>query len=290
MTIRHLKIFLAVVDCGKMSAAAEKLHITQPTISQAIAEIEKFYNILLFERLNKKLYLTESGKKMLSYASHIVSLFDEMEKEMLNRSKSTVLHAGATITVGTCVFDSLISNFEKETPDVKINVFVDNTSVIEDMILKSMLDFAVVEGEIKSPDIIVKPVIDDELVLVCSKNGQPFDRNNIDIHDLENLPFILREPGSGTRELFIRQTERNNVDINIKWVCNNSEAIKNAVMEGQGLTVISKKLVTEELEKGKLHLININNVELKRKFSLVYHKNKYLSEPINKFIRFMKTM
>lgn len=288
MTIRHLKIFIAVVDLGKMSIAAKELHISQPTISQAVSEIENYYNVLLFERLNRTLYITEAGKNLLNYARHIVYLFDEMEIDLQNSSKNTILNVGATITVGTCIFNKAISEFEKLNPNIKVNIVVDNTSAIEDMILKSQIDLGVVEGEIKSTSIVVTPIIDDELVLVCSNNDKMFEDKTIDIKELNGMPFILREHGSGTRELFEKQLEKSNVKIYEKWICNNSEAIKNAVMEGQGLSVISKRLIQNELNKKELYIIKINNVLLDRKFKLAYHKNKYLSEQINYFIDFLK--
>lgn len=287
MTIRHLKIFISVVELGKMSAAAEILHVSQPTISQAISQIEKYYNVLLFERLNRKLYITQEGKSFFDYAKHIITLFDEMEITMQNSSSNTILKIGATITVGICVFDTIVSEFEKQNPDIKINVFVDNTSVIEDMILKSTLDLALVEGEVKSTDIIIQPIIDDQLVLVCGNNHPMQGRNEIDITELEGLSFILREHGSGTRKLFETFLDKYGVNISEKWVSIDSEAIKNAVIKGQGLSVISKMLVEKEVEKKKLHIIKINNVQFQRKFSLIYHKNKYLSQPINRFWEYL---
>lgn len=287
MTIRHMKIFIAVADYGKMSLAAQKLYISQPTISQAISEVENHYHVLLFERLNKKLYITENGKILLNYARHIVNLFEDMEITMQNSSKNILLNIGATITVATCLLNKTISRFEIINSDIKVNVFVDNTSIIEDKILRSQLDLAIVEGEIKSSDIISSDIIDDELVLVCGNNNPLNKVKNIDAKELEGLPFIVREYGSGTRELFENQIKKSNINVYNKWVCNNSEAIKNAVIENQGLSVISKMLVEREVREKELHIIKINDMQLTRKFHLIYHKNKFLSEQISNFINFI---
>ena len=287
MTIRHLEIFIAVADSGKMNLAAQQLHVAQPTVSQAIQEIESQYRIRLFERLNKKLYITEAGCVLLDYARHIVSLFGEMEVNLQGQAISTTIQIGATVTVGTCVFNTAIVDFERQNPDIRVNVIVDNTRMIEDMILKSQLDLAVVEGTIVSPDIQVQPILEDELVLVCGVSHPFYSRGQVEITELEGRPFILREPGSGTRALFEDKLREHQVTVCEKWVCNNSEAIKNAVIEGQGLTVISQSLVARELSEGSLSRIPISQVQFKRHFSLVYHKNKYIAAPLNRLITFL---
>lgn len=152
------------------------------------------------------------------------------------------------------------------------------------MILKSTLDIGLVEGEIKSNDIISIPIVPDELILVCSNQHEFANMQTIELNQLHNQDFILREKGSGTRELFEKTLENTNVSINEKWICNNSEAIKNAVLSGQGLTVISKMLIEKELENKSLHAVKINSVMLDRTFKLVYHKNKYVSDNLKSFI------
>ncbi|HBR03072.1 MAG TPA: LysR family transcriptional regulator [Ruminiclostridium sp.] len=284
MTIRHLEVFIAVCDYGKMSTAAEKLFMAQPSVSQAIAEIEKQYGVRLFERLSGKLYLTEAGENLLKYARHIVDSFNEMEEQLMDKGKNVTLKIGATITVGTCVLNELLNKFQDRNPHIKTQIFVQNTGAIEDMLLKNSLDIGIVEGQIKNPDIVITPIIPDELVLVCS-NSHDFSRlDAVDPKDLRHQDFILREEGSGTRELFENSMEDLGIPLKMKWICNNSEAIKNAVMGGQGLTVISRMLVEKELAEKKLHAVKINGMKFSRTFNLVYHKNKYLSDSLKNFM------
>lgn len=152
------------------------------------------------------------------------------------------------------------------------------------MILKSALDIGVVEGTIKSSDIICVPVVPDKLTLVCSPFHEFSSLDEVDSEKLHNRDFVLREEGSGTRELFEKSAESRGISINKKWICNNSEAIKNAVINGEGLTVISERLVKKELECGELHAVKIRDMNLMRSFSLAYHKNKYLSDSLRDFI------
>ncbi|HHY90320.1 MAG TPA: LysR family transcriptional regulator, partial [Clostridiales bacterium] len=154
MTLRHLKIFITVCDAGSMTAAAKKLYITQPSVSQAIAELEAHYHTRLFERLGRQLYITEAGKKLLSYARHILSLMEQAERELNDLSSSGTLRLGASMTIGTYLLSDMIKSFLSICPEVQILTTVDNTKVIEEMILSDQLDLALVEGPTHSADIV----------------------------------------------------------------------------------------------------------------------------------------
>ncbi|MGL5694691.1 MAG: LysR family transcriptional regulator, partial [Peptostreptococcaceae bacterium] len=153
MSIRHLRIFIMVAECGKMSVAAEKLFITQPSVSQVIKEIEDYYGIRLFERLSKRLHITESGELLLKYAKHIVESFDDMERILKYKGQHVSLRIGATITVGNCILNDIIDKVEKENPQISTKVTINNTDIIENMLLNSELDVAIVEGIISHKDL-----------------------------------------------------------------------------------------------------------------------------------------
>lgn len=283
MNIRHLKIFLAVVDGGSMTQAAKNLYITQPSVSQAIREIEDHYNIVLFERLSNKLYITETGKEFLAYARHIVALYDNMEKKMAQSRKTSTLHIGASLTIGTYLLSHISQKFLKENKNIIIRALIDNTTAIEDKVVNSELDFALVEGPIHSRDIVAKSFMEDELILICSPNHPLASRPSISLEDLSKEDLVLREIGSGTRELFENTMYSQGKSLNIKWVCNNPEAIKNAVMANIGVSIISKLAVEREIREGRLYTIPMENVNLKRKFNIIYHKNKYITGAMEKF-------
>ena len=275
MTIRHLRIFLAVVDSGSMTKAAKNLYITQPSVSQAIMEIEEHYNIKLFERLSRKLYITEGGKEFLSYARHIISLYDDMEQRMGQTRRTSTLRIGASLTIGTYLLSQLSKGYLRNNKNIQIKAVVDNTSAIEEKVLNSKLDFALVEGPIHSDDIVPIPFMKDELVTICSKNHPFAKKQSITIEELSQEELILRETGSGTRELFENTMLFKGQNLKTKWICNNSEAIKNAVMADMGISIISKMSVTKEIKENKLHTISIDGVRFKRNFNIIYHKNKY---------------
>ncbi|MEG1256737.1 LysR family transcriptional regulator [Clostridium sp.] len=284
MTIRHLEIFITVANCGKMRLAAEQLFISQPSVSQAIRDIESYYGIKVFERLSKKLYITENGERLLKYARHIVDLFKAMEIDIKNAGENVCLRIGGTVTVGTCLLCPIIEQFEKENPGASAKAIVNNTTIIENMLLNSTLDLAIIEGETLSSDIIKIPIYQDELVLVCGSNHPFASAKEISIEKLEGQDVIAREQGSRDRNIFEQLLKEQEISVNMKWSCTNTEAIKNAVMAGQGLAIISNLMITEELKSGKLNIVDIQGINTTRDICLVYHKNKFISEYMNRFL------
>lgn len=289
MTIRHLEVFIAVAECGKMRLAAETLFISQPSVSQAIRDIENYYGIKLFERLSKKLYITENGEKLLKYARHIVGASRDMEIDMKNKGNDLCLRIGGTVTVGTCILCPMVNVFERENPNISTRVTVDNTTVIENMILNSTLDIAIIEGETLSTDIIKIPIYQDKLVLVCNSHHPIAAMKEIDIGELKGQDFITREQGSRDRNIFEQFLKEQRITVNVKWTSTNTEAIKNAVMAGQGLAVLSSILITKELKQGDLKIVPINGINIKRDIFIVYHKDKFISDYMNKFLQVCKS-
>lgn len=283
MTLRHLKIFITVADCRSMTAASQALFISQPTVSQAISELESFYGVKLFDRLSKRLYITEIGKQLLSYARHIITLYDEMEQVVKNPDKSGSIKVGASVTIGACLLPQLVNEFAHSYPSLKLQAVIKNTKDIEGLITGNIIDFAVVEGAVHSQDIISNEFMNDELVLVCGRSHRLYMSKNISPLELEKLDFIVREPGSGTRELFESVMAANDINWQLIWECNGSDGIKSAVKNGIGVTVISKRLVEYEVEAKELYIVKVEGLDFKRKFSIIYHKNKYITESMRAF-------
>ena len=284
MTLRHLQIFVEVAETGKMSEAANHLFISQSSISQAIGDMESYYSTVLFERLSKKLYITPAGEKLLQYAKQILLLYQNMEDFLNNGKTIKKLRIGATFTVGTYLMSPLIQQFNVINPSIDTEVVVEKTAALERMLLDGKLDVALVEGTINKTDLLSFPVINDELFLICSPSHPFYQKDSVRLEELKDQPFILRERGSKTRMIFEQYLLEKNIPIHEKWICNNSEAIKYAVTSGQGLGVLSEKAIQEECQKGRLKIIPIQNVHMTRKFSIVYHKSKYLYGALTDFI------
>lgn len=278
MTIRHLRIFIEVAKTGNMSLAGENLFISQPTVSQVIRELENHYGAMLFDRLSKKLYITEFGKELLKYAIDVVDQFDNLEKAMNNSSNIENLRIGASVTVGTYILSKVLKEFHKIAPNVNTYSYVNNTSTVEKKLIKSELDMAIVEGDIQSPDLITIPVIDDYLVLLCKNNHSILDNKNLQLTDLNNQRFAVREGGSGTRDFLEHLLSKHKIYVQIAWEASSTDTIKRAILDDNCLSLLSIHTFEEDILDNKIQIINnINLSPFKRSFKLVYHKDKILS-------------
>jgi DNA-binding transcriptional LysR family regulator len=279
-----MQIFIAVCDENNMTKAATKLHMTQPSVSLAIRELEMCYNVLLFERLGHRLFITEAGRRLLIYARHMVNLNHQAEAAMHTFSDFYTLRIGASVTIGEAVMVDLLQYMSKKNPKQEIFSEIHNTAELEAMLLKDELDMALVEGKIQSEYLVVEPFMVDELIFIISPNSEFLQKNEITLKDLAELRFFVREAGSGTRNLFESIMNQRDIKISIAGVYNNPETIKKAVMAGLGASVISRRAVRDELAQGKLVSFTIKNIAFKRDFSIVYHKSKYISASFQSFI------
>ncbi|WP_378953537.1 LysR family transcriptional regulator [Pelosinus sp. sgz500959] len=285
MTLRHLMIFLCVCDEGNMTAAGAKLYIAQPSVSQAIRELEEHYQIKLFERLGRKLFITLAGQKLMTYARHIVHLSQEAEDAMGEMQHNGVIRVGASVTVGTCILHEIIIAFNKKNPHVKIISSVYNTKIIENMLLLDELDIGLVEGKIHSSGIESQSFMDDELMLVTTPSHPLAKKNKVVHTDIDHMEFIVREEGSGTRELFESVMASRNLQWQVAGVYNNAETIKNFIASGLGVSVMSRLAVEKEVKRKELAIVEIEGVYFKRQFSLIHHKNKFILPVLEKFIQ-----
>lgn len=280
MTIRHLKIFKTVADLGGMSKAAKELHITQPSISQAIAELEKYYGVKLFERLSQKIYLTKEGELMLSFSRHILDSFEQMEAAMNQAAEKSSLRIGCSVSVGTCLIEEILDEAKERIPQCQISVIVANSSEIEQLILTNEVDVGIVEGMLKNKDLVITPVCEDELVLVCNMNHPLAKETMVTLDMLQGQDYASRESGSAERNQYEKLFEDAGLQLNRVFCSTNTEAIKNAVIHGRGIAVFSRRMVKQEVERGEMVVIPVRNVAVKRNIDFVMHKNKYISNEI----------
>ncbi len=280
MTIRHLKIFTAVADAGGMSAAAKKLHVSQPTVSQAIAELEKNYGVKLFERLSQKIYLTKEGELMLSFSRHILDSFEQMEEAMNQAVENTNVRIGCSVSVGTCLINDILDAAKERMPECNISVLVANSSDIEQAILNNEVDLGIVEGILKSRDLIVTPVFEDELVVVCGRQHPLAREKRITLDMLEGQDYISRESGSAERNQIERILEDYGLQLKRTFCSTNTEAIKNAVIRGRGIAIFSKRVIEKECQNGDIVILPLEGGSVTRNINLAIHKNKYISKSV----------
>ena len=290
MTVRNLEIFTKVAQLGSMSAAAKNLYITQPSVSLAIAEIEREYAVKLFDRAGNRLHLTPTGQQLLEYTTTILHYYKEMERFLNDESHSSSIRIGATATVGQYIIAPIIEQLKGEIPDLKCQVTVGSTQKIEEALLKSELDIGLVEGDITSPALVVEPIMTDELSVICSPEHPFFLRESITLQDLNEQVFILREEGSGTRAKVEEILQANHITYYPQWNCSSFGAIEEAIRHNLGITVISPRVVRHELSKGELWACRVEDANFKRTFDLVYRQNKFFTESLKRFVEIIRFM
>lgn len=290
MNERQLKIFYEVATKLSMTEAANSLFMSQPAISQTIKDLEKEYCVNFFDRIGKKLYLTNDGEIFLSYARRILNLCDECSKEIKSSKdlKTGQLRIGASTTIGIYILTDIIGKYTKANKGIDVSITIENTINIVNLILENKIDFAYVEGPVHSDEIIVEDFCDDELVVITSVEHPFAKQKSIDIKYLEKEKVIMREKGSGTREVFENLLASKNITIGKSLELGNTEAIKKAVEAGLGISCISRRAVQREVEYGKLAIINLNDIKILRKLSVVYHKDKNLSDLFKSFLQYSR--
>lgn len=289
LTLRQLKIFIFVCKTGSMTKTAEKLYMTQPAVSQTILDLEDNLNVRLFDRIKNSLVLTNTGEILLEYSQKIIHLLEETEDviDRIANIKKGSLRIGASMTIGTYLLPEILNGFRGRFTGVDLPLVVDNTVLIVDKILNNELDLALVEGPVNSPDIIIEPYCGDSLSLVCSKEHHWSQRDYIEPAELEGEELIMREEGSGTRDLIENIFLKHNISYNIGHTINNFEAIKRVVSANLGISLIPAIGIKNELKERELKEIRLKGIGFKRLFKVIYHKDKFLTGLFREFHDYM---
>lgn len=288
MTLHHLEIFVAVCREKTTHAAAEKLNLSQPAVSKAITDLEKYYQVSLFERINRRLYLTRVGETMRDYAYQVLEAYEQMETEISRSGARRHIRIGASVSVGTRLLPPLLAKLAEKDVQITYEVTVDNTSKIEHMIENYSLDLGLVEGYVDNRNLVMKNVAEDALVLAMRAGHPLLKRETPDISALENYSFITREGGSSARNQLELYLQELGVHLTPNYSCSNIEAIKQALLYTDGISVLSKMMIEQELRMGILAVLPWENLEFKRTIRLIYHKNKHISPAMETFLSLLE--
>jgi len=265
------------------------MYLTQPAISLQIRALEEQLGTKLFTRSNKSVSLTTTGEILYRHAKKILAAYAAIEKE-LNEATGMVkgkLLIGASTTLATYYLPNVIVNFKKNFPDILIEFERGNTQTILDSILEAKIDLGLVEGEVQDQRLTVEKMDSDELLLIVNSRHPWAKRKDISIHEIIDQPFIMREEGSGTRQVIENTMERAGIttgQLNIEMYLGSTEAIKTAVENGLGVSIISGWAVQKEVRFGVLQALSFQDIRFQRDFSLVYHKRSFRTQPAEKFI------
>lgn len=276
MTLRHMEIYIAVYQTGNVTKAAEALFITQPAVTRAVQEIEKYYGTRLFDRINRRLYVTEAGKRFYAYALHMVDSFEQMERGMRNWDETGVLCIGASITAGTFLLPKVIVSFKEKHPGVKLKATVSNGKNLQDALLNNLLDFAVIEGNITDEFLCQECIANDVLVPVLPPDSK-YKNAAVALAELTAEPLLLREHGSAVRASVDHILAVHGLYGEPVLESVSTEAILQAVHMGLGISFLPEQLAWQSIQMGFVSTCGIEDETLGRKIHLVWHKHKFLT-------------
>ncbi|WP_048601922.1 LysR family transcriptional regulator [Rubeoparvulum massiliense] len=272
MNLDLLRVFVAVVEEGNFSKAAEKVHLSQPAVSQQVQNLEQNFSCKLLHRTPKNLRLTTEGKVLFHRAKEILQLVETTKQEIdqLHHLVTGELVIGASYTVGEYVLPGMIAQFKETHPQVKIHTYIANTEEIAQLVRGHEVDIGFIEGDVYDSQLQVEPIMEDEMVLIAHPSHQRAQGGSFSLEQLRNFHWVMREKGSGTRAY--SDFLLNMIDHTPKGatIFSSNQGVKEGVMAGMGVALISRWAVQRELQSGELCSLQLPaSYRVTRLFSLL---------------------
>lgn len=277
MTLRHLRVFLAVYQTQNVTRAAERLHMTQPTVTRAVQELERYYGVRLFERINRRLYITQSGRQLYARAVHIVGSFDRMEKELKNWDEFGLLRIGATPTLASVLLPKTLMTFEKKHPKLHVRCSVENGTHLQEALADDRLDFALIEGEVAAEHLHAEPFSEDRLILLLPPDDPRRNAPALTLRELAESPLLLREKGSMGRSFLDRVFAAHDLPLEPLMESISTHAIIQAVHAGLGISFLPQRLIRHSVESGFVATRAVDDEPFVRRNFAVWHEDKFLT-------------
>jgi DNA-binding transcriptional LysR family regulator len=279
MTLRQLEVFMAVAQAQSFHRAAERLHTSQPALSQHVRELEDELGVRLLDRLRRTVQPTDAGRLLLDHAHRVFATLDsarEVIGELKGLQRGSLL-IGASTTPGIYVLPRVIGVFRQRHPNITVNLRIANSQVIEERIRANELDLGVVGGHGLAPGEECLAVgLVDELVLIVWPGHPWARRREITPEQLVSVPLLFREEGSATRHVTERALQRARVSYRAAMELDHTEAIKQAVMAELGLAFVSMYTIRGELAARRLHAVRLRGVPIHRHFHVIHNEARAL--------------
>lgn len=272
----RLKTFLILCETKNYTKAANILHITQPAVSQHIKYLEKEYNAKLFNYSSKLLTLTKKGELLKKFALGMLSNSNRLAEILKDDNLDNhSIKFGATLTIGEYVMPKVLKSYLKDYPKNNISMYVDNTTSLLNKLNNGEIDFALIEGNFTKSDYSYKLISKEKFIPICSKSS-PFSIGSYSFDDLCNNRLVIRENGSGTRNVLegiLHDHGLSIFDFNSIIEISNFSAIKSLVSDNIGISFVYEAVVKQDIMNGSLSIININDFSITHEFNFVYLKN-----------------
>jgi len=286
MNLNQLKIFYFAAKYGNLSLAAEALFITQPAVTKGIQRLQDYYGIKFVNRFGKKLALTDAGEALYEIAEKIFEMESQAEESIndFQQQKRGHIRIHSSESFGAYYLPHIINPFSKSNPHIRISVNILPTEQIVENTISLNNDLGFISYPIEHNKATVREFLEDRLVIVAPLDHPLTRKISLEPQDLNGQPMIMHEKGSATRLFVDDFIRKNDISITIPLELSNNMAIKKAVQEGIGIAMISRKVVSEEIQGGGLKAIFFSDQQIKRKFYMVHHKDKYFSGPLKSLI------
>jgi DNA-binding transcriptional LysR family regulator len=276
MNLNHLAIFDAVAQTGSMTLGAERLDISQPAVSKQVQDLERAVRVQLFERIGRRVRLSQAGEVLADYARRLFALSREAEEAIadvraVGRGRLVV---GASTTIGAYLLPGVVAAFWRRYPKIELLVEIENTEQIHRRLAELEFDVGLTEGFVEREELEAEVFHRDELVVIAAPGHRLAGKRRVLLTALHKEPFILRELGSGTRAVEERTLSRLKLPVRVVMALGSTEAIKRVVAEGVGLAIVSRLAVAAEVASGSLAVLPVAGLRIERPLYLVRRKGR----------------
>ena len=283
MTLRHLTIFSEVCHQLSITKAADRLNMSQPAVSTAIRELESYYQTRLFERMNRRLYLTQAGEYLLHHADAVLAELDETKKHLADAASAAQIRIGSNVSFGQSYLADIITSFRQKYPDIPVLVTIQNSGSVEELLLRNQLDFAIADDLSDSESFHRRLLLSEDVVAACSPDCA-FLPDIIPPESLSRVPLLLREKGRGSRTVTDQLLRAYGVNATIAAESISTQILIEFALRGHGLLLLPRAVLAPYFSAGALVPVAIAGVSLSRSYYLVYHRSKFLTQSMRRFL------
>jgi len=283
-TLRQLEVFLATARHENISRAARDLAMSQSAASGSLKELEEQFGVKLFDRVGKRLQLSELGRQLRPGAETLLARAQGFEQALAGEAGMGRLHIGATMTIGNYLAVGMIADFRGRHPDADVALTVANTESIAEGVAGFELDMGMIEGEFQHPELETLHWRDDELVVFAAPAHPAAQSGALGDGDLLSLPWIVRERGSGTRQTFDRAMHGLLPDLHIAMELQHTEAIKRAVEARLGVGCLSRISLVDAFKRGSLVALDVPGRDFTRELFLITHRRKFHGTALQRWL------
>ncbi|MDX1633737.1 MAG: LysR family transcriptional regulator [Marinobacter sp.] len=290
-SFRQLEVFLAAAHTQNITKAAAALAMSQSAASSALKELEAQFDIQLFDRVGKRLQLNELGRLFRPQVEALLAQARELEQALAKHTEAGALKVGATLTIGNYLAVGVMAEYMKTQSHARVSLEVANTRTIAERVSDFELDIGLIEGELQSPELDVIPWRGDELVVFCHPQHPLAGAEQLSDEQLRQATWIMREPGSGTRQTFERGMHGLLPDLEILLELEHTEAIKRAVEANLGIGCLSRVCLADAFRRGSLVPLAVpEHRRFDRQFYFILHKQKYRSAGIDRWMELCRQL